>query len=74
MIAEFDAYLKQRPFQPFVLVTSAGQKYRVASPDHAHVHARRTRVMIDFDEGGGVVIAALHMAAIELPQESPEAA
>lgn len=70
MIADFAACLQQRPFQPFVAVTSAGQKYLVASPDHAHVHARRTRVVIDFDEGGGVVISAPHLAAIEFPDEA----
>lgn len=65
MIADALRLLAVRPFQPFSVVTSAGQKYRVECPDHAHADPQRTRFTLYLDDGGSVLLPALHIAGIE---------
>jgi len=72
MIAEVRKLLEGRPFEPFSIVTSAGIRYRVASPDHADLNPPNSRVLVWFDDGTGVVVSGLHIAAVEL--EKPQAA
>jgi hypothetical protein len=62
--------LQAGPFEPFTIVTSSGNRYRIASADHAGVNPQGTRVVIWFDDGGGVTISGLHIAAIE--EERPK--
>lgn len=57
MIETIRLFLTARPFVPFVIVTTGGTRYRV---------------VVWFDEDGGVTIAALHIALVEL--ESARAA
>lgn len=40
-------------------------RYRVASRDHASIAPKATRMVIWFDEGGSVLVASLHITAIE---------
>lgn len=65
IIADALRLLSVRPFKPFSVVTSAGQAYRVESPDHAHADPRRTRFVIHLDDGTSVILPALHLAGIE---------
>jgi len=65
MIDEIRRLLAARPFVPFVIVTTGGSRYRVASNEHAAISPRPHRVVIWFDEGGGVTVAALHIASVE---------
>ena len=65
MVADIRELLQARPFEPFQIVTGAGSRYRVPSAEHAGVNPRGNRVVIWFDNGGGVTVAALHIAAVE---------
>jgi hypothetical protein len=57
--------LADRPFQPFTIVTSSGQRHVVASHEHATVYPRGTRIFIAFDDDSSVTLSALHITAIE---------
>jgi hypothetical protein len=50
---------------PFSVITSSGHRHNVASPDHAGIHPRGSRVVIWFDDDSSVTVSALHIAAIE---------
>ena len=66
MIEEIRRLLAARPFVPFFIVTTGGSRYRVASNEHAAINPQPHRVVVWFDEGGGgVTIAALHIASVE---------
>lgn len=66
MIEEVRKLLAGRPFEPFSIVTSAGIRYRVSSPDHADVNPQKSRVLIWFDDETGVVVSGIHIAAVKL--------
>lgn len=66
MIGDIGKLLAIRPFEPFSVVTNAGMRYRVASPDHINFTPRKTRVVILFDDETTVVISALHIASVEI--------
>jgi hypothetical protein len=72
MIADVRQLLSARPFEPFSVVTSGGQRYVVPSAEHAGVNPRGNRIVVWFDGGGSVTIAGLHIVAIE--KEAPQAA
>lgn len=65
MIADIRQRLEARPFEPFFIIMSSGNRYRVASAEHAAINPNRSRVVIWFDDGSGVEISGLHIAAIE---------
>jgi hypothetical protein len=65
MVARVRQYLQAGPFEPFVIVTSSGHRYRVASADHAGVHPHGSRVVIWIDDDSSVTVSGLHIAAIE---------
>ncbi len=65
MIADVRQNLHASPFQPFVIVMSSGQRYRVPSADHAGISPRGGRVVIWFADDSGVTISGLHIVAIE---------
>ena len=65
MMDEIRRRLENKLFQPFSIVTSSGEKYRVASRDHISIAPRGTRILIWFDEGGSVLVASLHITAVE---------
>lgn len=66
MIDKIRRLLAARPFVPFVIVTTGGSRYRVAGNEHAAISPQPFRVTVWFDEGGGVMVAALHIASVEL--------
>jgi len=72
MIADVHHFLESGPFEPFVIVTSSGNRYRVPSADHATINPQRSRVVVWFDDESGVIISGLHIASVE--KESPEKA
>jgi len=65
MTADVRHHLDARPFEPFSIVTSSGQRYRVATADHASVNPRGSRTVVWFDDDSSVTVAGLHIAAIE---------
>jgi hypothetical protein len=65
MTPDIRHFLTAAPFEPFSIVTSSGRRYQVPSRDHAGINPRGSRVVIWFDDGGGVTVSALHIAAIE---------
>jgi hypothetical protein len=64
-IAEIQLLLGCRPFLPFLIVTRSGQKYRVASPEHAGINPRGSRLHVWFDDDTGVTIAEANIVALE---------
>lgn len=64
MIDEVRRLLAARPFVPFVIVTTGGSRYRVASNEHVAVSPQPYRVTIWFDEGGGVMVPAPHIPSV----------
>ena len=65
MIAAIRHHLQSGPFEPFSIVTSSGDRYRIASPDHAGIHPRGTRVVVWSDDDSSVTVSGLHIVAIE---------
>ncbi|HEY3853515.1 MAG TPA: hypothetical protein VGO67_03880 [Verrucomicrobiae bacterium] len=65
MIADIRHHLQSGPFEPFSIVTSSGDRYRIASPDHAGIHPRGSRVVVWFDDDSSVTVSGLHIVAIE---------
>jgi hypothetical protein len=65
MIELIRQFLAAKPFEPFIIVSTGGNKYRVASHEHAAIGPRDRRVVVWFDNGGEVTIAALHIASVE---------
>lgn len=72
MIANIRQFLEAGPFSPFFIITSSGNRYRVASADHANINPRGTQVVVWFDDESSVIVAGLHVAALE--KESPQKA
>ena len=64
MISDIRSHLDAKPFLPFSIVMSSGQSYRVASPDHANINPKQTRVVIFFDDDSSVIISTLHIATV----------
>ncbi|EDY19177.1 hypothetical protein CfE428DRAFT_3354 [Chthoniobacter flavus Ellin428] len=64
-IAEIQLLLACQPFQPFVIVTRSGLKYRVASPEHAGINPRGSRLHVWFDDDTGVTISEANIMALE---------
>jgi len=75
MIADVRQFLQSGPFEPFVIVTSSGNRYRIPSPDNRHHQFPGSRVVVWFDDESGVIISGLHIAAVEKegPQKSKAA-
>ena len=65
MIADIRQLLDARPFEPFFIVTSSGQRSRVDSPDHADINPRGSRVVVWFNDDSSVTVLGLHITAIE---------
>ena len=72
MIADVRHFLESGPFEPFVIVTSSGSRYRVPSADHANINPQSSRVVVWFDDESGVIISGLHIASVE--KEAPQKA
>ena len=74
MIARIRALLEARPFVPFYVHTSGGNRYLVATPDHANINPSGHQVGIWFDDEGGIDIAGLHIVAVEKEAVQPSEA
>lgn len=72
MIAGIRQLLEAGPFEPFFIVTSPGNRYRVASADHASINPQGSRVVVWFDDESSVTMSGLHIAALE--KEAPQKA
>jgi hypothetical protein len=72
MIRDVRQLLEAGPFEPFVIITSSGNRYRVATADHASINPRGDRVLVWFDDGSGVTLPGFHIAALE--KEAPQKA
>lgn len=57
--------LETRPFEPFFIVSSSGQRYRVGSWEHAGLNPSGSRVVVWFDDESSVTLSGLHIAALE---------
>lgn len=75
MIADIRQFLEAGPFEPFFIVTSSGNRYRVATADHASINPQGSRVVVWFDNESSVTVSGLHIAAVEkdVPQKAPVA-
>ena len=65
MIADIRQRLATQPFEPFVIITSSGHRYRIATSEHAAFNPRGNRLIIWFDDGSSVDISGLHIVALE---------
>ncbi len=65
MIADVRHFLESGPSEPFSIVTSSGNRYRIPSADHATINPQGSRVVVWFDDESGVIISGLHIAAVE---------
>jgi len=72
MIVDIRQLLQAGPFEPFCIVTSSGNRYRVATPDQAGINPQASRVIIWFDDESSVTNSGLHITAIE--KEAPQKA
>ena len=72
MIADIRQCLRAGPFEPFSIVTSSGNRYRVATADHTGVNPQGSRVVVWFDDESSVTLSGLHIAALE--KEAPSKA
>jgi hypothetical protein len=71
MIATIRELLRARPFVPFYVLTSGGNRYRVGSPDHADINPKGSQVVIWFDDESSITLAGLHIVGLE--KEAAEA-
>ncbi len=74
MVENLRKLLLTAPFQRFVIVTSGGRAYPVASADHADINPMGTQMVIWFDDGSGVTVATRHITAIEKSEDAAAAA
>ncbi|MBU6402456.1 MAG: hypothetical protein KGS61_19220 [Verrucomicrobia bacterium] len=65
MIADIRQLLAVRPFEPFSILTSGGNRYPVPSAEHAAVDPQRSRVVVWLDDGSSVTISGLHITTLE---------
>jgi len=71
MLKQIAALLVRTPFEPFSIVTTSGNEYRVEHPENAAVVGPRVVVMLP--GGGGVVtLGGLHIAEIKDFSQSAE--
>ena len=70
MIGGIRRFLHSGPFEPFVIVTSSGNRYRIPSADHAAINPQGSQVVVWFDDESGVIISGLHIASVE--REAPQ--
>jgi len=72
MIDEIIKMLEAKSFDPFFIHTSGGDRYYVASRDHAHITPRGTRVVIFFDDETTVTVSGLHISSVSKTSASPQ--
>ena len=65
MITDVKANLAAKPFEPFVIIMTSGQRYPVPTAEHAGLNPEKTRVIVWLDNGVGVHFPSLHISSIE---------
>ena len=65
MLDEIAKRLHATPFEPFTILTTDGNKYRVPHPDHALISPRGTRVAVFDDNDTSAMLTALHIVAVK---------
>jgi hypothetical protein len=65
MSKESRQHLAALPFEPFYILTSGGNRYRVAGAEHAALDPAGGRVVVWFDDGGSVTLSVLHIVGLE---------
>ena len=65
MIADIRQLLQAGQVEPFLIITSSGNRYRVASADHADINPRGSRVVVWFEDDSSVTLSGLHITALE---------
>jgi len=65
MIDEVRQHLFARPFRPFAIVMSSGQRYQVPTAEHAALNPQGTQVVVWLDSGASQVLAGDHMNSVE---------
>ena len=75
-IQDFQRLLKARPFQPFRVVTSSGERYEVRHPEVAFLTRTKLVLGLDPDAEGTAedwtMVSLLHVAAIEPVEATPK--
>lgn len=71
MVDPIRPLLEARPFVPFYVLTSGGNRYRVMSADHADINPRGTQVVIWFDDDSSIIVSAFHIVAVEREATQP---
>ena len=68
-LQDFQRLLKARPFEPFRVVTSSGERYEVRHPEVAFLTRTKLVLGVDPDAQGTAedwaMVSLLHVAAIE---------
>ena len=68
-LQDFQKLLKSRPFQPFRMVTSSGERHEVRHPEMAFLLRTKILLGLDPDRTGladdWTMISLLHVTAIE---------
>ncbi len=72
MIANIRRFLEAGPFTPFLIVSSSGNRYRVATADHASINPQGSQIVVWFDDESSVIVSRLHIVALE--KEAPQKA
>ena len=64
MIPRIKELLHAAPFRPFIIRTSDGREYSVATADHAAVAPKGSYVLVFGDNESTAKISALHVSAL----------
>jgi hypothetical protein len=64
MIADVRRRLERVPFLPFIIRTSDGHEYSVATVDHAKISPRGHRVVVFTDEDATAILGPLHINSV----------
>lgn len=71
MVALIRQLLEARPFTVFHVLTSGGNRYRVASADHADINPKGSQIVIWFDDESSITLSALHIVGVEKEASQP---
>jgi hypothetical protein len=64
MIADVRRRLERVPFLPFIIRTSGGHEYSVATVDYAKISPRGHRVVVFTDEDATAILGPLHINSV----------
>lgn len=65
--ASMRQFLDIKPFEPFIVVLSSGQRYEVRHPENV-VLTKTKIVIVDPDDDTVAICALLHVASVETKQ------